>query len=67
MDPIGKVVREFLKKAHSNSLRNALALATELQSEENMDSDQISEMLCASGFEPDIIAEALSNLPEKKS
>ncbi len=67
MDPLGNVVREFLKKAHADNVRNATSLAAELRDGESMQDDQIEEMLYASGFEADVVTEAMSNLPFKKS
>lgn len=66
MDPLGTVVREFLKKARADNVRNAISLAAELRNEEGMKSNQIEEMLYASGFEADIIAEAMENIPSQK-
>jgi len=65
MDPLGDVVRNFMKQAHARNVRNALSLAAELRKEEGMTDDQIEEMLYASGFEQEEISEALSNLPAK--
>lgn len=66
MDPLGNVVRDFLKKAHSDAVQNATSLALELR-DEGMDNDQIEEMLCASGFKSIVIAEAMDSIPTKKN
>lgn len=64
MDPLGNVVRDFLKKQHADNVRNAMALASELR-DEGMKDDQIEEMLYSSEFESDVIVEAMSNMPKK--
>lgn len=66
MDPLGNVVREFLKTQHATHVRNAVALAKELRVAEKMADDQIEEMLYASGFDAAVIAEALDNIPSQK-
>jgi hypothetical protein len=65
MDPLGDVVRNFMKEAHARNVRNAFSLAAELRKEEGMTDSQIEEMLYASGFEQDEIGEALNKLPAK--
>jgi len=67
MDPLGNVFREFFKTVHADNVRNAVSLAAELRDDEGMHDDQIEEMLYASGFENDVVTEAMSNLPPKKS
>lgn len=67
MDRFGNVLRDFLKKAHADQVRNAVSLGTELRQEEGMTDEQIEEMLYASGFEADIIAEAMDNIPVKQN
>lgn len=67
MDPLGNVVRDFLKKTHAANVRNAVSLAMELRDDEGMKNDQIEEMLYSSGFDSAVIAEAMDNLPIKKS
>lgn len=67
MDPLGNVVRDFLKKAHQDNVRNAISLAVEFQDDEGMSLDQIEEMLYSSGFDADVVAEALDNIPIKKA
>jgi len=66
MDPLGNVVRDFLKQKHTENVRNAAALAQELRDEECMNNDQIEEMLYASGFDAVVIADAFQVLPSKK-
>lgn len=65
MDPLGNAIRDFLKQTHAASVRNAVSLAMEFQ-DEGMKQDQIEEMLYSSGFESDVIAEALDSIPSKK-
>lgn len=67
MDPLGNVVRDFLKKAHADNVRNAVTLATELRDDEGMNASQIEEMLHSSGFDPHVIAEAMESLPIKRN
>ena len=65
MDPLGNVIRDLLKRKHAENVRNARCLAISLKTE-GMTADQIEEMLHASEFDPDVIAEAMTNLPQKK-
>ena len=65
MDPLGNVVRGFLKAAHASNVRNATNLALEFL-KEGMRNDQIEEMLYAGDFEQDVIAAAMASLPDKK-
>lgn len=67
MDPLGNVVRDFLKKAHADNVRNAVALGSELRSDEGMNDDQIEEMLFASGFDAQVVVEAMEGIPTRKS
>ena len=67
MDPLGNVLRDFLKKKHSDNVHNAVALAKELRDDEGMNDEQIQEMLYASGFDSIVIAEALDNIPVKRN
>ncbi len=67
MDPLGNVIKDFLKKAHADNVRNAVSLAAELQDDEGMNNEQIEEMLFASGFDAHVIAEAMDNIPTKKN
>ena len=64
MDLLGKTVRELLKQSHSDAVRNAHSLAKELR-KEGMKDSQVEEMLYASGFDADIVSEAISLLPSK--
>lgn len=63
MDPLGKIAREFLKQAHANQVRNALALSREFR-KEGMNLNQVEEMLYASGFDEEVINDTLNRLPE---
>jgi len=67
MDRFGNVLRDFLKKAHADQVKNAVSLGTELRQDEGMNDEQIEEMLYASGFEADVIAEAMDNIPTQKN
>jgi len=61
MDILGKVIKEFLRQNHENSVKNALGLAGLLQ-KEGLKQGQIEEMLCASEFESKIVSEAMGRL-----
>lgn len=65
MDMLGQVMRDFLKCAHDDAVRNARALAGELKAE-GMTKSQIEEMLFASGFEAPIVREAMEQIPGGK-
>ena len=65
MDPLGNVVREFMRRQRDDIVKTASALVGELQSE-GMDRSQIEEMLFASGFETDVVAEALDSIPSQR-
>lgn len=66
MDLIGNVFKELLRQARDQSVKNANALADELI-KDGMKIAQVEEMLQASGFENDIIDEALKDFrPENK-
>lgn len=64
MDPLGNVVRDFLKQAHARNVKNAVSLGMEFR-DEGMTRDQIEEMLYASGFEAVVIADAMDAIPSK--
>ena len=66
MDPLGRVVRDFLRTAHEERLATALSMAEELQ-KEGMTKGQIEEMLNGSGFEMNLVVEAITRLPAKKA
>lgn len=66
MDPLGRVVRDFLKAAHEEKLLTAVSMAEELQ-KEGMNNGQIEEMLNGSGFEMDVVVEAINRLPVKRA
>lgn len=61
MDILGRVVRDYLKQVHADSVRSASALAMELRAE-GMVKDQVKEMLYASGFESEVIRDVLSEI-----
>ena len=65
MDPLGNVVRELMRRQHDDIVRTASNLADELKSE-GMDKSQVEEMLFASGFEPDVVAEALAPIVSER-
>jgi hypothetical protein len=65
MDPFGNVIRDFLKEKHAASVRNAVSLAMEFK-DEGMTKDQLEEILCASGFDREIISEAMDLIPSQK-
>ena len=64
MDPLGNVVRELLRRQRDDIVRTASNLADELRNE-GMDRSQVEEMLFASGFESDVVAEALESLSDQ--
>jgi thymidine phosphorylase len=64
MNPLGNIMRDFLKQAHAKQVKMARALAEEFL-QEKMAMDQIEEMLYASGFEAAVIDEAMDSLPKK--
>lgn len=66
MDPLGKVMRELLKQAHVESVRQARTLALGLR-DDGMTYDQIEEMLYSSEFDHEVIAEVMQKLPSKKA
>ena len=65
MDILGNVIRNFLKEKHASSVRTAVSLAMDLK-RDKMTNEQIEEMLCASGLEAPVIAEALASISSKK-
>jgi hypothetical protein len=65
MDLLGRVVREYMKKAHTDNVRNATNLAMEFR-DEHMNDDQIEEMLYSSGFDTNVVSEAMENIIVKK-
>lgn len=64
MDPLGKTVRDFLSRLHSDEVHTATNLAMELK-KEGMNRGEIEEMLYASGYESEVVNDALENLPTK--
>lgn len=62
MEPLGKVVRDFLTMRHAKDVRQAYAMADSLQ-KEGMSTGQIEEMLFSSGFQAGVIDEAIRQLP----
>lgn len=65
MDLLGNVVREFMKQAHAENVRNATNLAMEFR-DERMSDDQIEEMLYSSGFDARVVSDAMEALLIKK-
>lgn len=65
MDPLGNAVRDMLRRQRDDMVRTASSLAEELKSE-GMTSSQVEEMLFASGFESDVVSEAMDSFPEKE-
>lgn len=55
---LGAVIREFAKQNHLKEVKNASVIALEF-AKEGMSQDQIEEMLFSSGYEADVINEAL--------
>ena len=66
MGLLGNVINNFLKEKHASSVRTATSLAMDLK-RDRMTNDQIEEMLCATGYEASVIAEALDSIQTKKS
>lgn len=66
MDPLGKVIREYLRQAEEDKTHVAMSLAEELVAEA-MDRSQVREMLYASGFNERTIKAVLGRFfTEKK-
>ena len=65
MDPLGKTVRELLRAKHEKSVRGAVLLAKMFQ-KEGMNKGQVEEMLFASEFETEVIADAMKRLETPK-
>jgi hypothetical protein len=59
MDLLGNTVREYLRQKRADNVRTARTLADEFR-KEGMTNDEVAEMLCASGYEEDVIHEAIS-------
>ena len=66
MDVLGNVIRDFLKEKQASMVRTAVSLAMDLK-RDGMTDDQIEEMLCATGYDAPVIAEALISIQPKKS
>lgn len=62
MDPLGRVVRELIQRQHEDIVRTATTLAVDLKAD-GMDDSQVEEMLFASGFDADVVAEAMESNP----
>jgi len=62
MDPLGRVVRELMQRQHEDLVRTASTLASDLK-DEGMDDSQVMEMLFSSGFDADVVAEAMEPNP----
>lgn len=65
MDPLGNVVRELLKQARAQRVKNATSLAGEFR-KEGMTDSQIEEMLFASGFDDDVVDDAMKEISPKR-
>jgi len=65
MDPLGNVLRDFMKQAHLRQVKTALGLALELR-QESMAAEQIEEMLYSSGFEQVVVDDAMTALANKR-
>ena len=64
MDPLGKVVNEFLRQQQENDSHNASAVASGLQ-KEGMARGQAAEMLHAAGYNEETVGEALRRVFDK--
>ena len=64
MDLLGNVVRELLKQARAQRVKNAAALGDEFR-KEGLTNSQIEEMLFASGFEDDVVDDAMKEISPK--
>jgi hypothetical protein len=58
MNPLGKVVNDFLRQQQENDVHNASVVASNLQ-KEGMARGQAAEMLHAAGYEGETVGEAL--------
>ena len=65
MDVLGSAINSFLKEKNASSVRTATSLAMDLK-RDGMTDDQIKEMLCATGYEEPVIAEALQSISSRK-
>lgn len=58
MDPLGNVVREFVRQQREDNVRTATSLAKDFR-KGGMSKAQAEEMLCSAGIDSDVIEEAL--------
>lgn len=61
MDPLGRTIRDFLTRLHGDQVQTATNLALELK-KEGMSRGEIEEMLYASGYESEVVNDALADL-----
>ena len=64
MDPLGRIVRELVRMTHEKHVRGALELAKLLR-QDGMSKVQVEEMLHASGFEPEVVTDAMARFRER--
>jgi hypothetical protein len=55
---LGEAIREFAKKQHSKEVKNASSMVLEF-AKEGMSQTQIEEMLFSTGYDKNVITEAL--------
>lgn len=65
-DPLGNIIRNFMRDSHVKNIKHASVVAMDF-AKDGMDYGQIEEMLFASGFEGEVIAEVLQTIPVKRS
>lgn len=58
MDPLGNVVREFMRQQREANVRTAMSLAKDFR-KGGMSKAQTEEMLCSAGIDTDVIEEVL--------
>lgn len=58
MDPLGNVVREFMRQQREDNVRTAMSLANNFR-KGGMNKAQTDEMLCSAGIDDDVIEETL--------
>jgi len=61
MDILGKVVRDYLKQAHEKEVKQAYVIAKDFK-KDGLNNSEIEELLYSSGYDADIIEEALKSL-----
>lgn len=65
MDPLGNVVREFMRQQRDDNLRTAMSLAKDFR-KSGMNKADAEEMLASAGVDPDVVTEALQRVFETK-